>query len=127
MFARSGVTSARAGKRLVLATTIDVLTSTKNWNWANEGRPMVVSERRRRREGSGLGQNFAIRRWGPDRYGWSDEAVRGRAIDVVVRQTKFFEKIVVGVDVTRFLEPWFEFDANFFAHFEFEKRRKPFS
>ena len=88
---------------------------------------MVVSVRRRRRERSGLGQNFAIRRWGPDRYVWSDEAVRRRAIDVEVRQTKFFEKIVVGVGVAWFLDPWFEFDSNFFAFFEFEKRRKPFS
>ncbi len=121
------MTSAKAGKRLVSATTIVISTWTKNWNWACEGRPMLVLKGRRRRKGSGLGDDFVNRRRGTNRYNRSDEAVRRRAINVEVRQTKFVKKIVVGVGVTWFLEPWFEFNSNFFAFFEFEKRRKPFS
>ena len=121
------MTSAGAGKRLVSVTTIVISSWSTNWDWAHEGRPMLVRERRRRREGSGLGPNFVIRRRGPNRYNRSDEVVRRRSIDVEVRQTEIVEKIFLELGVGGFLEPWFDFDSNFFAFFEFEKWRKPFS
>jgi hypothetical protein len=119
------MTSARAGKTLVSATIV-VSTPARNRDWSNEGRPKLVSERRRRREGSGLGQDFVIRRRSPNRYCWSDEVVWRRTIDVEVRRAKIVEKIFVGFVE---LEPWFDFGLSFFDFFEFEleKWRKPFS